>query len=187
MGPYLLKSSEEELLKRHWADLSQINPHNTAVTNFHMASYYPLARDIFVNYVAALEYLAVPDWETGSLNYKFWTRLTLIFGSDRSADERKRMASKFKDAYDLRSRIVHGKPDISPKKRSKRSSSKSTLTRHFENYDDALTYIRAFARNAIIAFFKNGCLEDDKKRRRLLEDELVYKAKIHFPDYYPND
>jgi hypothetical protein len=163
---FRLSQSEESEFAKFWNEFIDLPPENFAVFRFHLADYRPYSRDRYTDYVESLEYLLVPDSDEGEISYKFRSRGCLILSKSGSAAERKRLYVDLRDAYSLRSAILHG------------DSKKETRTVLQGRWEDKLRPVREYDREAIKYFFKAGCLVDSEKRRELLERELVLEARL---------
>lgn len=163
---YVISIREERFFKDFWNEFKEIDCNNFAVSKFHLADYSPYSRDRLVNYVESLEFLFVPDSSNGEISYKFRSRGTLVLGQNKSVSERKTIYKQLKDAYDFRSAIVHG---------NKNKENKMLKTKKWEDY---LQYLRYFTRKAIKFYFRYGCLDDNEKRRKLMERTMIFGCKL---------
>jgi hypothetical protein len=161
---YYLSQEEEIEFCAFWDDFFEINAGNFAVSRFHLADYRANSADRFVDYVESLEYLFVPDSGESEIAYKFRQRGCMILGLNGTPEKRKGILDALKDAYRLRSTIVHG-GDFGKYIKGKK-------------WEDKLSPIRNYAREAIRFFFRQGCLDDAKKRKELLERLLILEARV---------
>jgi len=161
---YRLSEDEETKFCKFWNEYIEINPKNFAVFRFHLADYSAYSTDRFVDYVESLEYLFVPDSGEGEIAHKFRTRGSLILGRNKLPDERRQIFSNLKNAYSLRSAIVHGGNVRKPLRG--------------RTWEDNLQPIRCYARDAIKFFFQASCLDDANLRKELMEKLLIFEAKI---------
>lgn len=150
---YYLKESEVEDFKKFWTEFVSIDMSNFAVYRFHLAEISPYLRDRVTGYVESLEYLLVPDSGEGEIGYKFRIRGALILSPP---DNREAIHDNLKDAYDLRSAIVHGN--------TKRED--ELLRKH--SWEKWIELVRDYNRQVLVHFFRAGCLGDPGKRRDLL-------------------
>ena len=163
---YQLDKDEEQDFIEFWNKYIKIGQSNFAASRFHLADYQPYSTGRFVSYVESLEYLLVPDSGEGEIAYKFRFRGTILFGSDKSQDERKGLLNDLKDAYSLRSAIVHG---ATTRRRDKFLGGRS--------WEEKLKPVRCLSREAIKFFFDKGCLNDNNARKELIEDITIFKTK----------
>jgi len=161
---YFLTQQEEEDFSRFWEEFSEIDAGNFAVSRFHLADYRAYSTDRFVDYVESLEYLFVPDSGEAEISYKFRHRGCLILGRDRPEKNRREIFGVLRDAYRLRSAVVHG------------GNINKYLKGH--KWEDKLNPVRSYAREAIKFFFRQKCIDNAKRRKELLEDLLIFNAKI---------
>ena len=162
---YRLNEDEETKFCKFWNEYIEVNPKNFAVFRFHLADYSAYSTDRFVDYVESLEYLFVPDSGEGEIAYKFRTRGSLILGRNKLPDKRRQIFSNLKNAYSLRSAIVHGRNNVNKLLRGR-------------TWEDNLQPIRCYARDAIKFFFQAGCLDNATVRKKVMENLLIFKAKI---------
>jgi hypothetical protein len=127
-----------------------------------LAEYEPFSQDRFANYIEALEFLLVPDSIDGELAFKFRMRGTILFGRSKLREEREHIYKQLKDAYDLRSAIVHGN-----NKRMEKIIGKTT-------WEEITKPIRNYTRDAIKFFFKKGCLDDNEARTKLINELTIF-------------
>lgn len=163
---YVLNKVEEQKFAQFWEEYIEVGPSNFAASRFHLADYQPYSTGRFVSYVESLEYLLVPDSGEGEIAYKFRFRGTILFGSDKSQDERKGLLNDLKDAYSLRSAIVHG---ATTRRRDRFLGGRS--------WEEKLKPMRCLSREAIKFFFDKGCLNDNNARKELIEDITIFKTK----------
>jgi len=169
---YYLNEDEESTFCEFWKEFFEIDYANFAVNRFHLADYMAYSTDRFVNYVEALEYLFVPDSKDGEISYKFRSRGAQIFGKNKEPDDREEIYLELKDAYKLRSAIVHGETNKINK-----------LLRN-KTWEENIQPIRCYSREAIKFFFQAGCLDNADKRRKLLEKMLIFESKIKQVEIY---
>ena len=151
--PYYLGESEEEDFKKFWREFGSIDMSNFAVYRFHLAEIRPYLRDRFTDFVESLEYVLVPDSGEGEIAYKFRIRGALILSPP---DNREAVYNNLKDAYDLRSAIVHGNAKREDELMRKRT------------WEEWIDLVRDYSRQVLVQFFRAGCLGDPGKRRALL-------------------
>jgi hypothetical protein len=161
-----LSQSEEVEFAKFWKEFVDLPPGNFAVFRFHLADYRAYSRDRYADYVESLEYLLVPDSDEGEIGYKFRSRGCLILGEDGSPGERERIYTDLKEAYSLRSAIVHG------------DTEKENKLVPNGRWEDKLQPIRQYDRQAIRYFFRARCLSDSEKPRELLERRL-FDVKVN--------
>lgn len=166
LPPFHLDKQEETEFARFWEEFVEINPGNFAVYRFHLADYRSYSADRFTDYVESLEYLLAPDSGGGEIRYKFASRGVLILGRDKTAKTRRDLYEELRDAYDMRSAIVHG------------DESEQSKLRGSKTWEETIRPIRTHNREAIKFFFREGCLEDRDKRRNLLLNRLLFEAKV---------
>jgi hypothetical protein len=157
---FKLSKSEEVEFIRYWSEFIDVPPENFAVLRFHLADYRAYSRDRYVDYVESLEYLLVPDSDEGEIGYKFRSRGCLILGENGDASDRERIYKELREAYSLRSAILHG--DVEKESKTVRNG----------RWEDKLQPIRHYDRQAIRYFFRARCLSNSKKRRDLFERKL---------------
>jgi hypothetical protein len=161
-----LDEHEKTMFASFWKEFIETNPGNFAVHRFHLADYRAYSADRFVDYVESLEYLLVPDSGEGEIGYKFRSRGVLILGADKKPVERAELYSQLRDAYDMRSAIVHG------------NENKQKDLRKDKTWEEILGPVRCHDRQAIRFFFRAGCLGDADRRREMLNDRLLFSAQI---------
>jgi hypothetical protein len=164
--PYHLARSEESEFAAFWNEFTLLPPTDFAVHRFHLADYRAYSSDRFVDYVESLEYLLVPDSDEGEISYKFRTRAALLLGRNKGADERDSLLSEFKQAYHLRSVIVHG---------DKKEEVKLVPNSRWE---DRIRPVRCHDREVIKYFFREECLDNQNNRVDLLKRKLILEAKV---------
>lgn len=169
---YYLSEDEESTFCEFWKEFFEIGYANFAVNRFHLADYVAYSPDRFVNYVETLEYLFVPDSDEGEISYKFRSRGAQILGKNKEPDDREEIYLELKDAYKLRSAIVHGETNKINK-----------LLRN-KTWEANIQPIRCYSREAIKFFFQAGCLDNADKRRKLLEKMLIFESKIKQVEIY---
>jgi hypothetical protein len=165
LEPYFLTTAEEQEFTIFWKEFSNVPPTNFSVYRFHLADFRPYLADRFVDYVESLEYLLVPDSGQGEIRYKLSSRGAQIIGLEKTAGERECIYHQLKDAYDLRSALVHGDQNKAQKLRENRE------------WAQILQSIRAHDRAVIKFFARAACLDDPEKRRQLLEKKLIFEAR----------
>ncbi len=74
---------------------------------FHLATVRHDVADAFIDLLIAVEALVSDDTEKSELNYRVAQRMALLVG--KSPTERREIAKQMKAAYDVRSRLVHGR------------------------------------------------------------------------------
>ncbi len=163
---YHLSKNEEPEFCKFWEGYIEINPINFAVSRFNLADYRAYSTDRFVDYVESLEYLFVPDSGEGEISYKFRIRGTLILGIDKSSKKRRRIFDNLKEAYSLRSAIVHG--------------NQKKIDKYLRNrtWEDVIKPIRCYAREAIKYFYREGCLDNSDDRKKLIERRIIFNSKL---------
>jgi hypothetical protein len=164
--PYDLPHNEESEFADFWKEFAQLPPTDFAVYRFHLADYRAYSSDRFADYVESLEYLLVPDSDEGEISYKFRSRATLILGRNRNSTEREGLLSEFKQAYRLRSAIVHG--------------DKEEETKLVPNgrWEERTRPMRCHDREAIKYFFRAKCLDNQSERINLLKKKLILEAAV---------
>jgi hypothetical protein len=163
---YSLADNETKHFVDFWNQFIGVNPGSFPVYRFHLADVRPYLRDRVVDYVDSLEYLFVPDSGEGEISYKFRSRGTLLIGHDKDSESKGKIYEALKRAYTLRSAIVHG------------NAEKENLLLKSSSWEDEITPIRCYDREAIKFFFMAGCLDDSEKRRTLLEKRLIFDAEM---------
>jgi len=163
---YIISVEEEKSFIDFWNEFKNIDYSNFTFNRFHLADYNPYSRDRLVNYVESLEFLFVPDSSDGEISYKFRTRGTLVLGQDKSPSERETIYKQLKDAYDLRSAIVHG------------NKNKENKILRNKKWEDHLRYLRCFTRESIKFYFRYKCLDDNERRRKLMERMMLFNCKL---------
>jgi len=147
---YCLPSCDFETFKSHWRHHRSIDNDSFAVDRYNQACQQPYDRDLIRNYVEVLEYLFVPDAKEGSITEKFCTRPLILFFRNLSSEkeDKKRIYTCFKKAYNYRSRVTHGGnlPEFCT----------ATMIDFLENV----------ARNAIRFFHAHGVLDQNKNEER---------------------
>jgi len=164
--PYYLADNEMKQFVDFWHQFIGVNPRSFPLYRFHLADFRPYLRDRVVDYVDSLEYLFVPDSGEGEISYKFRSRGTLLIGHDKDSESKGKIYEKLKRAYALRSAIVHGNSD------------KENQLLKDSSWEDEITPVRYYDREAIKFFFIAGCLDDSEKRRTLLEKRLIFDAEM---------
>lgn len=162
---YVLNKVEEQKFAKFWEEYIEVGPSNFAASRFHLADYQPYSTERFVSYVESLEYLLVPDTRDGEISYKFRSRGTIIFGLNKTHSKKKEIFKDLKNAYALRSAIVHG----DTKRRDKLIGGRS--------WEEKLKPVRCFSREGIKFFFDKGCLNDNDAHKKLIEDVTIFKTK----------
>jgi len=162
---FILALDEEKEFISFWEEFFDINVDNFAVSRFNYADFNPNPRDKIVNYIESLEFMFVPDSAGGEISYKFRSRGTLILGESNNPEERKDLFEYLKDAYDLRSAIVHGNTNRESELLKKR------------NLDNYIRDFREFTRKAIKFYYVKRCLDDNDKRSNLMERMFVFECK----------
>lgn len=163
---YVISSHEERSFIDFWNEFKEIDYSNFAISRFHLADYSPYSRDKLVNYVESLEFLFVPDSSGGEISYKFRSRGTLVLGQDKSPPERETIYKQLRDAYHLRSAIVHGNRD-----------KEDTMLKN-RTWEDYLQYLRCFTRKSIKFYFRHKCLDNNKERQKLIERMMIFNCKL---------
>jgi hypothetical protein len=170
IDPYYLRDKEQNSFAEFWRKSVSLNPMNFATLRFVLADFRPYLYDRFTDYVESLEYLFVPDSAGGEIRYKFSSRVALILGRYEAGSRRLQIYEEMKDAYDMRSAIVHGTVP---------GENELTLgERRFTRWEDANELLRQYCRDAILFFFKRACLEDRDRRKQLLEKMLISDPRI---------
>lgn len=157
---YLVTAAEIAEFTAFWKEFSEIDPHNFAAYRFNLADIRPYLSDRVVDHVESLEYLLVLDSGEHEIAYKFRSRGALMFGTD--TETRRKVYADLKRAYDLRSAIVHG--DAGKEGKLLKGSS----------WEDEIGRIRPYNREAIIRFYRAGCLYDAEERSNFLEENLIF-------------
>jgi hypothetical protein len=171
MPVYKLSGGEEQDFIKFWNTHIEISPSNFAASRFHLADYQPYSDQRFVSYIESLEFLLVPDSGEGEISYKFRSRGTIIFGLNKSLSERKEILDTLKDAYSLRSAVVHGNND----KRDKLLGGKV--------WEEKLRPVRCLTRDGIKFFFDKGCLDNYERRKELIEEITIFNLNVEgIPD-----
>ncbi len=85
---------------------------------------------------------------------------------DKTAKDRKNIYDGLRDAYDLRSAIVHG------------DDSKENELVPGGLWENRLRPVRCYDREAIVYFHKLGCLDNSVKRLEHLTKRFILHAKI---------
>jgi len=163
---YIISSNEEKPFIGFWSEFKDLPFENFAVYKFHLADFEPFSKDTMTNYVESLEYLFVPDSSDGEIAYKFRTRGTLILGRDKNMDERKKIYKNLHNSYNLRSAIVHGNIE------------KEKKLLNGKNWEDFHSFLRIYVRESIKFFFRKNCLDDNQKRKELIENMTIFKCNI---------
>jgi hypothetical protein len=170
---YCLRGDEQAEFERFWRELGGMKPASFPLYRFTLADFRPYLYDRFVDYVESLECLLVPDSREGEMRYKFASRGAVVLDWSEDHNERKEIYHELKDAYDIRSDIVHGNvPD-----ETKLTLGETRVTK----WEDANRIVREYDRKAILFFHRAGCLERAADRRKLLESKLIFEAKIGLP------
>lgn len=162
--PYMLRNNEQTAFAGFWKDFVGINTRNFAAYRFHLADFRPYLGDRLTDYVESLEYLLVPDSGEGEISYKFRSRGVLILTS--KTEEREGVYTQLKEAYEMRSAIVHG--DV---------KQQTDLLRK-NRWEDVIRPIRCFDREAIKFFHLADCLDNSNNRRLLLLKKLIFHAEM---------
>ncbi len=139
---------------------------NFAVNKFHRADYRPHVEDTIVDYVQSLEFLLVPDASDGEISYKFRSRGTSVLGRADTPSRRREIYGGLKDAYKFRSAIVHG---------DRKEKTKMLRRRKLREY---LKHLRCLTREAIKFYFRHGSLDDNQKRRELMERITIFNSAL---------
>lgn len=171
---YSISLRDKRKLRRFWEDLQDIDTKNFAVSRFHLAEYRPKDNDRFLDYVLALEFLLVPMVKT-EIAYQFRLSGALCLGKHDNLSIQKRF-ELLNCIYDLRSRIVHGEPDIAAIRNLRKlvvpNESEKEREAILTNKNERLKWrilietIRTYVREAILLFYK----EKDSEGIRLLDN-----------------
>lgn len=105
---FRLASYEKSDFAKFWTNSFDIDTDNFAVSRFNYADFNPCVRDKIINYIESLEFMLVPDSSEGEVSYKFRSRGTFILGNLSDIKAKEDLFEFLKDAYGLRSAIVHG-------------------------------------------------------------------------------
>jgi hypothetical protein len=163
---FSLALDEEDDFIKFWKDFFDVNADNFAVSRFNYADFNPSLRDKIVNYIESLEFMLVPDSSEGEISYKFRSRGALVLGSSNDPKNKENLFEYLKDAYSLRSAIVHG--DIN-------RENKLLKKRNLDNY---IRDLRKFTSQAIKFFYIKGCLDNNDKRSKLMDKLCVFECKL---------
>lgn len=170
IDPYRLLSNEQTSFARFWSRLADLDSQNFAVYRFALADFRPYMYDRFTDYVESMEYLFVPDSAGGEIRHKLSSRASMILGRYEAPSRRQQIYEEIKDAYDIRSSIVHGTvPEESELRLGERRLSR---------WEDANQLLRHYDREGILFFFDRACLGYPKTRRDLLERMLIFDPRI---------
>lgn len=159
-GPYLLETRDEDKFREFWARLIDM-PYDTtyALQKFNLADHRPYCIDCFLDYVASIESLLVPDEEEGSPTTKFCNRGAIILCDD----ENKKSKGKYiSNTYSLRSDIIHGNERV-----------KEVWSWEVGNeWKDHINQIRKYNRLIIRYIIKDNyeLLGDVDKRKKKMQD-----------------
>ena len=109
-GPrYELTDKDIESLKAFWNKFKSLNAQNfldVAIRRFNFSYERRLPEDKLIDYITAFEALYLQG-EEKELSYRLALRCACFLGKD--GEERKKIFEILKNAYDARSKIVHGK------------------------------------------------------------------------------
>jgi len=155
---FFLGKGEEIAFKKFWNEFAEINTENFAVYRFHLADFRPYLRDRFVDHVESLEYLFVPDSDEHRIGYKFRSRGTMVLGEHLATEERVDLFKQLKDAYDLRSAIVHGN-----------TTEESRLLPSSDLWEERIEIVRRHNIAAIKLLFRAGVLDNYEKRKAFMK------------------
>ncbi len=155
---YFLSKGEETGFSKFWTEFSAINTRNFGVYRFHLANFRPFLADRYVDHVESLEFLFVPDSFEREIGLKFRTRGALLLANAKEV--RKNVLSDLRNAYGLRSAIVHGN-----------SSKEARLLGDSTKWEEKIRIVGNYNRSAIRLFFRNRTLDENKSRLRFLKKE----------------
>lgn len=170
-GEYHLSESERSDFCQFWNDYRKIDSANFAVRRFNLANFRPSLDDRFADYVASMEYLFAPDSKDGGISFKFRVIGTMVLGNKKSENERREIYDKLKEAYNLRSAIVHGNQKTVKKLLPKNNKSLE------DKWEELIKPIRHYNRQAIQRFFLGECLENSKDRGSFIES-MIIRSKL---------
>ena len=162
-APYEIKTTEESEFRSFWEEFLGLPGENFGLSHFLEADYRLKPEDCITDYVEALEFLLVPDSKGGEISFKFRSRGALIIGRNKSPTERKAIFDELKNAYNLRSNIVHG-----------------TATK-VNNWEEEIGKVRNHTREAIKYFFRKGCLDHNDNRRKFIECKTILEPRLSQP------
>lgn len=164
---YTLDESEVENFQKHWIKYINI-PHDIfCIQRFHLADFLAYSRDRYCSYVEAMEYLLAPDSSEGEISFKFRFRGTSLLGRNQSESQRKEIYNLLKQAYNLRSSIIHGNL-----KNVDKASKKN------KDWESITNPVRNSCRQLIKIFADEDCLDSKEKRT-----EFLLKNTILKPDF----
>jgi hypothetical protein len=143
---------------------------NFAVNRYHLADMRPYLKDSFVDYIMALEFLLVPDTRS-EISFKFRTAGAFIFHEINGAIQEE-MFNYLKNAYNVRSLIVHGESSRDILKELGKLSRE--VDDDFKWYD-ALNKLSSLVRQAINYFFDKNLLNASSAgdRRKYIEKIIL--------------
>ena len=154
---YTVLENEENSFLNFWNDFYKA-PYNTLYPfyRFHLADYRPYSIDCYVDHVASIESLLVPDGNDGKITKKFQKRGAYIINHESSANFRD-CERYLRKAYDLRSDIVHGNKQMD----------KGVATKSRDDWKDDIKKIRNYNRMIIRYIIKNGLCDFEKRKSKM--------------------
>lgn len=164
---YTLDASEVENFQMHWKKYVNI-PHDIfCIQRFNLADFLAYSRDRYCSYVEAMEYLLVPDSSEGEISFKFRFRGTYLLGRNKSESQREEIYDLLKQAYSLRSSIIHGNM-----KNVDKASKKN------KDWESITNPIRNSCRQLIKIFVDEDCLDNKEKRTTFLLKNTILKTQL---------